>query len=309
MPDSALTFANIRVFEALARHESFSRAAEELHVSQPYVSAQISSLEARLGVQLFRRTGRRAYLSEPGRLLQKHAVAIIHEFAEAERAMSEVRGAIGGTLSISATATPAAFLLPDCLERFLASYPDVSINLKVFGSPEVERSVREGRADLGVLVSLPSSSGFVVDEVGQDELVVVLNPAHPLAGHSEILPEQLANERFIVREPSSGTRRFLEARLRTMDVELNYGPELNSNEAIKAMVASNLGISILSLHAVRLELLAKNLTAVRVKGLPLVRTLNLISCEGAKPTPGACALRAVMLANYRAEGLSNGSST
>ncbi len=291
-----LTVANLRIFEALARLASFSRAAEELAVSQPYVPAQISSLEARLGIELFRRVGRRAYFTETGRLLYSHAVRILVEVTEAERSLAEVRGVVAGPLAIAATATPAASIVPNCLEKLLADHPDVAVSLQIFGSPEVERAVLEGRCDLGVLVSEPRTNGFTVDAIGTDELMVVVSPSHPLASRDGATPEELQKELFLTREPSSGTRRFIELRFGETGVRLRYGAELNSNEAIKAFVASGLGISILSRQAVHFELLAGHLAALRVEGLPLVRTLCLIACAGAKLGPAARALRAVMLA-------------
>lgn len=292
----SLTFTNIRIFESIARLESFSRAAEELRVSQPYVSAQTAALETKLGIELFRRVGRRAYLTEAGRLLHTHAVRILAEMMDAERALVEVRGDVAGPLSIAATATPASYLIPRCLERFLADHPRVSVSLKIFGSPEVERAVIEGHCDLGALVSQPVSSGFTVDDLGKDELVVVVGRKHPFAGRKEITVDELVTQTFISREPSSGTRRYVEARLQEAGRTLRYGPELNSNEAIKALVASHIGISILSEHNVRLELETGDLAAVRVQGLPLVRSLSLICCAASKLTPAARAMRVALIA-------------
>src|SRR6266699_7104875 len=160
-----LTFTNVRVFESVVRHESFSRAAEELRVSQPYISAQIAGLETKLGIELFRRLGRRVYVTEAGRLLHTHAVRILNALADAERALVEVRAVVAGPLSIAATSTPASYLIPRCLERFLGDHPHVSVGLKIFGSPDVELAVIEGRSDLGVLVSQPATSGFIVDDL------------------------------------------------------------------------------------------------------------------------------------------------
>lgn len=295
-----LTFTNVRVFESVARLESFSRAAEELRVSQPYVSAQTAALETKLGIDLFRRVGRRAYLTEAGRLLHTHAVRILAGIVEAERALIEVRGDVTGPLSIAATATPVSYLIPRCLERFLIAHPHVSVSLKIFGSPEVERAVIEGRCDLGALVSQPVSSGFIVDDLGRDELVVVVGRKHPFVGRGEITVDELVGQPFISREPSSGTRRYIEGRLQEIGRTLHYGPELNSNEAIKALVASNIGISILSEHNVRLELETGDLVGVRIQGLPLVRRLSLISCAKSKLTPAARAMRAALVAEAMA---------
>jgi len=295
-----LTFTNVRIFESVVRHESFSRAAEELRVSQPYISAQIAGLETKLGIELFRRVGRRAYVTEAGRLLRSHAVRILNELADAERALVEVRGVVAGPISIAATSTPASYLIPRCLEKFLADHPHVSVSLKIFGSPDVELAVTEGRCDLGVMVSQPVGTGFIVDDLGTDQLVVVVGSKHPFAGKAEISVDELVEQPFISREPTSGTRRFIEARLREIGRKLRYGPELNSNEAIKALVACNIGISILSEQAVRPELQIGRLVAVRIHGLPLVRSLSLISCTESKLNPAARAMRAVFIAETTA---------
>lgn len=295
-----LTFTNVRVFESVVRHESFSRAAEELRVSQPYVSAQIAGLETKLGIELFRRVGRRAYVTEAGRLLRTHAVRILNELADAERALVEVRGVVAGPLSMASTSTPANYLIPRCLEKFLADHPNVSVSLKIFGSPDVELAVIEGRCDLGVMVSQPVSAGFIVDDLGTDQLVVVVGCKHPFAGKAEISVDELVEQTFISREPTSGTRRFVEARLREIGRTLHYGPELNSNEAIKALVASNIGISILSEHAIQPELQIRRLVAVKIYGLALVRSLSLISCAESKLSPAARAMRAVFIAETTA---------
>ena len=291
-----LTFTNVRIFESVVRQESFSRAAEELGVSQPYISAQIAGLETKLGIELFRRVGRKAYLTEAGRLLRTHAVRILNDLADAERALVEVRGVVAGYLSIAATSTSASYLIPRCLETFLEHHSHVSVDLKIFGSPDVELAVIEGRSELGVLVSQPVATGFTVDELCPDELVVIVGPKHPFAGRADISVEELVEQQFISREPSSGTRRFIEARFQEIGRTLRYGPQVNTNEAIKALVACNIGISILSEQAVRAELQIGRLAAMRIHGLRLARSLSLISCAGSQLSAAARAMRAVFIA-------------
>jgi len=235
-------------------------------------------------------------VTEAGRLLQTHAIRILNELADAERTLVEVRGVVAGPLSIAATSTPASYLIPRCLEKFLVDHPHVSVSLKIFGSPDVELAVIEGRSDLGVMVSQPVSDGFIVDDLGTDQLVVVAGCKHPFAGKADISVDELVEQTFISREPTSGTRRFIEARLREIGRALRYGPELNSNEAIKALVAANIGISILSEHAVRPDVQIGRLVAVRIRGLTLVRGLSLISCAESKLSPAARAMRAVFIA-------------
>jgi DNA-binding transcriptional LysR family regulator len=136
----------------------------------------------------------------------------------------------------------------------------------------------------------------MVDELGPDELVVIVGPKHPFAGRTEISIEELVEQQFISREPTSGTRRFIEARLNEIGRTLRYGPQVNSNEAIKALAACNIGISILSEQAVRSELQIGRLFAMKIHGLPLARSLNLISCAGSKLSAAARAMRAVFIA-------------
>jgi DNA-binding transcriptional LysR family regulator len=146
------------------------------------------------------------------------------------------------------------------------------------------------------MVSQPVSDGFIVDDLGTDQLVAVVGGRHPFADRADISIDELVEQTFISREPTSGTRRFIEARLREIGRTLHYGPELNSNEAIKALVAANIGVSILSEHAVRPDVQIGRLVAVRIRGLTLVRSLSLISCAESKLSPAARAMRAVFIA-------------
>src|SRR5260370_39737874 len=160
-----------------------------------------------------------------------HAVRVWNELADAERARVEARGVVAGPLSIAPTSTPASYLIPRCLEKFLVDHPPVSVSLKIFGSPDVELAVIEGRSDLGVMVSRPVSDGFIVDDLGTDQLVVVAGCKHPFAGKADISVDELVEQTFISREPTSGTRRFIETRLGASGQALRDSPGLNSNHA------------------------------------------------------------------------------
>ena len=294
-PPSSLTLSGLRIFECVARHSSFSRAAEELVVSQPYVSTQIQELEGRLRVTLFRRVGRRVYLTDAGVLLNRHANELLQRVAGTEHEIAELRKVIVGRLDLATVVIAAEHVLPQALGEFRAQYPEVTLNLQVHNSKEVEEGVADGRYELGITLSHSPSDGLKVEKFGADELVVVVSKQHRLAGQTAVKPEELSNEVFLMREPTSGTRLFVESKFHEIGVPLTYGLELNNNQVIKTLVEANLGIAILSWRTVKAEIMAERLSSLKVSGLALERPLALVSREKETLSPPARAFRSVLL--------------
>ena len=294
-PPSSLTVAGLRIFESVARLASFSRAAEELHVSQPYVSNQIHELEAKLRVSLFRRVGRRVYLTEPGTLLNRHANELLQRVATVERETAELREVIVGRLDLATVVIAAEHILPPALGHFRAQYPEVTLNLKVFNSIQVEQAVADGRYELGISLSHSPPDNLKVEEFGVDELVVVVGKQHGLASETAVNPKVLSGETLLVREPNSGTRLFIESKFSEIGVRLAYGLELNNNEVIKALVEANLGVAILSWRTVEKEVLAGRLSSLRINGLALERPLTLVSRKSHTLSRPASAFRSMLL--------------
>ena len=294
-PPFSITIAGLRIFESVARHANFSRAAEELHVSQPYVSNQIHELEAKLRITLFRRVGRRVYLTEPGVLLNRHANELLQQIATVERETAELREVIVGRLDLATVVIAAEHILPSALGHFRAQYPEVALNLQVFNSRQVEQAVADGRYELGISLSHSPPDNLKVEEFGVDELVVVVGKRHRLASETAVDPKALAGETFLVREPSSGTRLFVESRFSEIGVRLVYGLELNNNQVIKALVEVNLGIAILSSRTVETEVLAERLSSLKVNGLALERPLTLVSHKSHTLSRPASAFRSVLM--------------
>jgi DNA-binding transcriptional LysR family regulator len=306
-PPFSLTIAGIRIFESVARLASFSRAAEELHVSQPYVSNQIHELEAKLRVSLFRRVGRRVYLTEPGTLLNRHANELLQRVATVERETAELREVIVGRLDLATVVTAAEHILPPALGHFRAQYPEVTLNLKVFNSIQVEQAVADGRYELGISLSHSPPDNLRVEEFGVDELVVVVGKQHRLASETAVDPKVLSGETLLVREPNSGTRLFIESKFSEIGVRLAYGLELNNNEVIKALVEVNLGIAILSWRTVEKEVLAERLSSLKINGLALERPLTLVSRKSHTLSRPASAFRSMLLTaiSIGSDGLKN----
>jgi DNA-binding transcriptional LysR family regulator len=294
-PPFSITIAGLRIFESVARHANFSRAAEELHVSQPYVSNQIHELEAKLRVSLFRRVGRRVYLTEAGVLLNRHAHELLDRIAAAERETADLREVIVGRLDLATVVIPAEHILPSVLGHFRAQYPEVALNLQVFNSRQVEQAVAEGRYELGISLSHSRPDNLKVEEFGVDELVVVVGKRHRLASETTVDPKVLAGEALLVREPSSGTRLFIESKFSEIGLRLVYALELNNNQVIKALVEANLGVAILSWRTVETEVLAGTLSSLKINGLALERPLTLVSRKGHTLSRPASAFRSVLL--------------
>jgi DNA-binding transcriptional LysR family regulator len=296
-PASLMTIVGLRIFESVARLASFSRAAEELHVSQPYVSNQIHELEAKLRVTLFRRVGRRVYLTEAGVLLNRHANELLQQIAATERETAELREVIVGRLDIASVVIAAEHVLPQALGEFRMQNPEVALNLQVYNSRQVEQAVAEGRFELGVTLSHSLPQDLKAEKFGVDELVVVVGKRHRLASEATIKPEVLSKETLLVREPTSGTRLFVESKFSKLGIRLAHSLELNNNQVIKALVEANLGIAILSWRTVEAEVLSERLSSAKVEGLTLERPLTLISRTQRTLSPPARAFRSILLAH------------
>src|SRR5882762_329299 len=294
-PASSLSIAGLRIFESVARLASFSRAAEELHVSQPYVSNQIHELEDKLRITLFRRVGRRVYLTESGVLLNRHANDLLQQVAAAERETAELREVIVGRLDIASVVIAAEYVLPQALGEFRMQNPEVALNLQVYNSRQVEQAVADGRFELGVTLSHSLPDDLRAETFGVDELVVVMGKRHRLASQVKIKPEDLSKETFLVREPTSGTRLFVESKFSEIGIRLAHSLELNNNQVIKALVEANLGIAILSWRTVEAEVSSERLSSSKVDGLPLERPLTLVSRTQGTLSPPARAFRSILL--------------
>ena len=298
-PPSSLSITGLRIFESVARLASFSRAAEELHVSQPYVSNQVHELEEKLRVSLFRRVGRRVYLTESGTLLNGHANDLLHRIAAAERESAELRKVIVGRLDLASVVIAAEHVLPHALGEFRLQNPEVALNLQVYNSRQVEESVGEGRFELGITLSHSPPDDLKAEQFGVDELVVVVGKRHRLASERIVPPEALAEETFLVREPTSGTRLFVESKFSTIGINLVHSLELNNNQVIKALVEAHLGIAILSWRTVEAEVLSERLSSAKVQGLALERPLTLVSRTQRPLSPAANAFRLLLLGPAR----------
>ncbi len=296
-----LTLTNLRVLLSVGRQGSFSRAAEELNVTQPYVSGQIAALESYLGTSLFRRVGRRVYLTDAGHALLSYAERILETVQQAERAVDEIRGLAKGSVAVAASSTPSRHLVPALIGRFLEVHPGVSVSLSAGNNFFVEKAVIQGKADVGIVASEPADPAkFEIHAMAGDEILMVVSPQHKWARRAEVSFSDVAEERLIWREKGSGTRKRLEREFQHAGVSPLHVLEVSSIDALKSMVVAGSGISFISSNAVEEELSSGALVAVPIREKRLQRTWCLLILANGTLAPAAAAMKEFLLANAAA---------
>lgn len=288
------TLRQLQVFEAVARQLSFSRAAAELHLTQPAVSMQIKLLEAHAGLPLFERMGKKIFLTEAGSELHQHSRVIAQQLRDADEALAALKGLSQGRLVITMVST-AKYFVPPLLARFLKQHPGVTVKLSANNREEVLKQLADNEVDLAIMGRTPEGMEAVVDAFARHPHVVIAAPGHPLANKRRIPLARLAKETFLIREPGSGTRGLLERLFAEHRLPLNVSMEMASNETIKQAVQAGMGISLLSLHTIELELKTRHLAVLDVQGLPIVRDWHVVHLAAKRLSPVAQAFRAFLL--------------
>lgn len=273
------TLQQLRVFQAVAELRSYTRAAEEIHLSQPGVSIQVKRLEEILDTTLFEKMGNQIFLTAEGKALLKTCRDIFNSLESFEEQLKELHGEVTGPLRLSAVTT-AKYFLPQYLGAFLRKYPQVVPKLKVSNHERIVERIDANSDDIYIMATLPSRDDIETESFLVDHLVVLAHPGHPLAKQKKIKPEQLASERIITREPGSGIRLTVEQMFREQGIEIEPYMELGSGEAIKQAVMSGLGISILSSFSLKLELQSKQLVLLDVEGFPVNRNWYAVHRKG-----------------------------
>ena len=289
-----VTLRQMRVFTTVARHLSFTRAARELHLTQPAVSQQIKLLEAEVGMPLFEQIGRKVQLAPAGAELLRYAHQTIELLREAGESLAAMRGLKRGVLQLGAVST-AKYFAPSLLSAFTPAYPEVTIKFAVGNREEVIKHLAGNEIDLAIMGRPPRELDTVAEAFAKHPLVIIASPSHPLAAKRRIPLRQLAGEQFLIREEGSGTRASMEHVFRERRIPFRVSMEVSSNETIKQAVMAGMGISFLSAHTVGLELAAGKLAILDVAGLPIMRDWYVIHLREKRLSPIAEAFRAFLL--------------
>jgi len=274
-----ITFRQLKIFEAVARHLSFTRASRELHLTQPAVSMQVKQLENAIGLPLFEQLGKKVYLTEFGQEFRRYAVAISTQLEELDQVVDEMKGLKRGRLTI-AVATTANYFVPRLLATFIQRHGDVTVSLEVTNREQLLKGLVENRTDLVIMGQPPADMDLVAERFMENPLVVIAPPDHSLAGEQRIPLQRLREEIFLVREQGSGTRSAVERFFSANDMALSTPMEMSSNEAIKQGVEAGLGLGIVSLHTLAMELALQRLVVLDVVNFPIMRYWFVVFREG-----------------------------
>ena len=289
-----LTLRQFRVFEAVARHLSFSRAAEELHLSQPAVSMQVRGIEVILGLPLTEQLGKKIFLTEAGREVLHASRAITARLDDLQSNLAQLQGIDSGRLNLAVTSTVNA-VATGILVRFRGRHPGVSIHLGVSNRESVLEQLAANHIDLAIMGQVPEGLELEATRIMDNPLVAIAPPDHPFAQKKKVSLRDLSSEPFLVREAGSGTRAAMTRFFAEKGLELHSSMEMSSNEAIKQAVQAGLGLGILSLQTLEMELALKRLAVLQVEGFPIMRHWYIVHRADKRLSPAAQAFKEFVL--------------
>lgn len=288
------TLRQLKVFEAVARLLSFSRAALELHLTQPAVSTQVRKLEEHAGNVLFEQFGKKIYLTPAGTELLQIARAIIEQFEAADSAMKQFNGVSGGRLNVGVISA-GDYFFPRLLVEFAGRHQNVSLNFSVHNRQGLLRHIVENQIDLAVMVRPPTDLDTVNLPFAPHPYTLVAAPGHALAGLKAVPRERLLQEGFVVRERGSDTWKAMEEAFGAHIHGVRVAMEIASTETIKQAVMAGMGISFLSAHTVSEELRSGSLVQLSVAGFPLMQHWYVVIRRTKRLPPVAQAFRDFLL--------------
>jgi LysR family transcriptional regulator, low CO2-responsive transcriptional regulator len=274
------TFHQLQVLEAIARHNSFTRAAEELNLTQPTISQQMKQLTKLIGLPLVEQLGKKLYLTEAGQEVLAASQEITNRLTQLENSLNDLKGLEKGRLSL-ATTTTAKYFVPRLLGTFHKQHPAIELKLNITNQAEVLARLARNEDDLYFTGRPPQDCDIELRPVLPNPLVVVAASNHPLTQETKAISlKRMAAEPLIMREPGSGTRAIVEQFFAENRLDLNVVMEMSSNEAIKQGIVGGLGISVLSLHTLSLAVAGSPLTCLNVEGFPIQRRWYAVYPKG-----------------------------
>ena len=271
----------LKVFYAAARAGGFTRASQELHLSQSTISPHITQLEDTLGSQLFMRVGKRVLLTDAGHLLRDHCERILQDVKNAEMAIRELSGLQRGKVRLGTGATTLIYQLPPVLESYQARYPNIEIVIVSDTTDALIRDVQAQRLDLGLVMLPVTGNDLQLTPLCEEELLIALPSRHPLARKSALNVNDLRELRFILYEKKTVMRSLIDNWFAALGVTPQLAMLMENIEAIKSLVGAGLGASVLPAHAVGNDALDRKVKMLRVQRHRLHRQLALVTLKSA----------------------------
>ncbi len=293
-----VTIRQLSVFEAVARRLSYTRAADELHLSQPAVSMQVKQLEETVGLPLFEQTGKKIQLTDAGREVFQYTRAIFGMFEEMEEVLAALKGVDTGQLDI-AVASTVNYFAPRLLAAFHQRYPGIDLRLDVTNRKQLMVLLESNETDIVLMGHPPERLELESEAFMENPLVVIAPPGHPLDGVPGVPLSRLQDETFVMRESGSGTRLAMERFFKEHGLELKRGMQMTRNEAIKQAVRAGMGLGVASEHTIELEVETGRLVILDVEQFPIRRKWYMVHRKGKRLSPAAVAFRDFVLAEAK----------
>lgn len=268
---------HLLVFLAVADKKNFSRAAEELHITQSAVSLDIKSLEKRYGVKLFERSNKYVRLTKAGEILYYHAKEILSNYTKAQRLIDDLSHSANGPLSIGSGYTFGEYKLPQILSSFKRQYPNITPKITIKNSKRISAQILRHELDLGIIEGNFAQSNLVINPFAHDEMVIIVSCNHHWSDKTEIEPEMLKEESWILREVGSGTREATDRMFKQIGISPHCIMEFGSSQIIKESVEAGLGISFISKWAIRKELALGTLSSLRIRNHTFTRNFSYVT--------------------------------
>ncbi|ASS96956.1 selenium metabolism-associated LysR family transcriptional regulator [Peribacillus simplex] len=266
----------LKVFVTVIEQKNFSRAGDILNLSQPGVSLHIRNLENELGTKLIYRSPKQVQITEPGKILYRHAKQMLNHYETAIREINEFNNVVSGTMKIGASFTIGEYYLPKVLAEFAAQYPMVDIQIIISNSNEVIQGIRSNKLDIGLIEGETDYKDIDVRPFMNDEMIVVVPPVHPLSQMDLIEGTLLQNQTWVLREEGSGTRTYSDKLLSSMELNIKKTFIFTSIQGVKEAVMAGLGIALLSRLTVQKELKSNELKTFHLKNEPIIRPFSIV---------------------------------
>ncbi|PKF86361.1 LysR family transcriptional regulator [Bacillus sp. BA3] len=266
----------LKVFVTVIEQKNFSRAGDILNLSQPGVSLHIRNLENELGTKLIYRSPKQVQITEPGKILYRHAKQMLNHYETAKREINEFNNVVSGTMKIGASFTIGEYYLPKVLAEFAAQYPMVDIQIIISNSNDVIQGIRSNKLDIGLIEGETNYKDIDVRPFMNDEMIVVVPPDHPLSQMDLIEGNMLQNQTWVLREQGSGTRTYSDKLLSSLELNIKKTFIFTSIQGVKEAVMAGLGIALLSRLTVQKELNSNELKTFHLKNEPIIRPFSIV---------------------------------